>query len=51
MANSGHNVSQAAFRYIGDSPVEGGVTKYASARCDKTADVWDWLFGQKCAAK
>lgn len=51
MANRGHNVSQAAFKYTGDSPVEGGVTKYASDKCDKTADVWDWLFGQKRAAK
>lgn len=51
IANRGHNVGEAAFRYTGDSPVEGGVTKYASDRCDKTADVWDWLFGQKRAAK
>jgi poly(3-hydroxybutyrate) depolymerase len=50
MANRGHNVSGAAFEYTGDSPVEGGVTKYASDKCDKTADVWDWLFKQKRAA-
>ena len=51
LANHGHNVNEAAFAYTGDSPVEGGVTKYASDRCDKTPDVWDWLFGQKRAAK
>jgi predicted peptidase len=51
MANRGHNVSQAAFAYTGDSPVEGGVTKYASDKCDQTADVWNWLFGKKRAAK
>ena len=51
MANRGHNVSQAAFEYTGDSPVEGGVTKYASDRCDKTPDVWDWLFGKKRKTK
>jgi predicted peptidase len=51
MANRVHNVGEAAFMYTGDSPVEGGVTKYASEKCDKTADVWDWLFRQKRAAK
>ena len=51
MANRGHNVVHAALKYTGDSPVEGGVTKYASDRCDNTADVWDWLFGQKRTAK
>ena len=50
MANRGHDVSGAAFVYTGDDSVEGGVTKYASHRCDKTADVWDWLFGQKRVA-
>ena len=51
MANRGHNVGEAAFKYTGDSPVEGGVTKYASDKCDKTADVWDWLFSQKRETK
>jgi len=23
------------------------VTKYASDRCDKTENIWDWLFAQK----
>jgi predicted peptidase len=47
MANRGHNVVHAALKYTGDSPVEGGVTKYASDKCDKTADVWEWLFSKK----
>ena len=51
MAKHGHNVNEAAFTYTGDTEANGGVTKYASDRCDKTADVWDWLFGQKRAAK
>ena len=51
MANRGHNVGGAAFKYTGDSPVEGGVTKYASDKCDKTSDVWDWLFSKKRETK
>ncbi len=51
MANRGHNVGEAAFMYTGDSLVEGGVTKYASDKCDKTADVWDWLFSKKRETK
>lgn len=51
LANHGHNVNEAAFAYTGDTETNGGVTKYASDRCDKTADVWDWLFAQKRAAK
>lgn len=51
MAKHGHNVNEAAFAYTGDTTANGGVTKYASDRCDKTPDVWDWLFGQKRAAK
>jgi len=27
------------------------VTKYASDKCDKTADVWDWLFSKKRETK
>lgn len=51
MANHGHNVNEAAFAYTGDNKANGGVTKYASDRCDSTADVWDWLFGKKREAK
>ncbi len=51
LAKHGHNVSEAAFTYTGDTKENRGVTKYASDKCDKTADVWDWLFAQKRAAK
>ena len=51
VANIGHGVGGVAFRYTGDSTENTGVTKYASDRCDKTADVWDWLFSQRRAAK
>lgn len=51
VANIGHGVGGVAFRYTGDSKENTGVTKYASDRCDKTADVWDWLFSKKRAAK
>ena len=27
--------------------IEGYVTQYSSPRCDKTANVWDWLFAQR----
>jgi len=47
VANIGHGVMFPAFSYTGDSEENTGVTKYASDRCDKMADVWDWLFGQK----
>ncbi|MBI4976424.1 MAG: prolyl oligopeptidase family serine peptidase [Spirochaetes bacterium] len=49
VANMGHSVVHAALSYTGDSP--GRVTKYASDKCDKTADVWEWLFSKKRAAK
>jgi predicted peptidase len=51
VANIGHGVGEVAFSYTGDSKENTGVTKYASDRCDKTTDVWDWLFAQKRAAK
>lgn len=51
VANIGHGVGGVAFRYTGDSKENTGVTKYASDRCDKTADVWDWLFSKKRTAK
>ncbi len=47
VANIGHGVGGVAFRYTGDSKENTGVTKYASDRCDKTADVWNWLFSKK----
>jgi len=42
-----HNASQYAFSYEGDEPEKGYVTHYSSDRCDKTANVWDWLFAQR----
>jgi predicted peptidase len=51
MSNMGHSVVHAALKYTGDSPKGGGVTKYASDKCDKTADVWDWLFSKKRETK
>jgi hypothetical protein len=51
IANMGHSVVLAALKYTGDSTRIGGVTKYASDKCDKTGDVWEWLFSKKRAAK
>jgi predicted peptidase len=51
LANHGHNVNEPAFAYTGDTKANGGVTKHASDRCDKTADVWDWLFSKKRETK
>lgn len=42
-----HNANLTAFAYKGDDPERGFITQYASDRCDKTADVWDWLFAQR----
>ena len=42
-----HNANMYAFAYTGDDPARGFVTQYASDRCDKTSDIWDWLFSQK----
>ena len=42
-----HNASRYAFSYEGDEPEKGYVTQYSSERCDKTANVWDWLFAQR----
>ena len=36
-----------AFKYKGDDLKKGFITHYGSDKCDKTADVWDWLFAQK----
>ena len=41
-----HNVNTYAFVYKGDDPEQGFVTHYASDQCDKTPDVWEWLFAQ-----
>jgi predicted peptidase len=45
----GHGASKIAFRYTADTPGKRFVTRYGSDACDKTADVWDWLFSKKRA--
>ena len=45
----GHKAQVHAFTYEGDD-ASGLQTQYSSSRCDKTQDVWDWLFNQKTAA-
>ncbi len=47
LGGKGHGSSRHAFRYKGDDPEKGYITEYASDRCDKTDQVWDWLFRQK----
>jgi predicted peptidase len=42
----GHGAQTPAFSYKGDQ-ASGFTTQCASPRCDKTEDVWDWLFSQK----
>lgn len=42
-----HNASQYAFDYDGDDEAKGHITKYSSNKCDKTPNVWNWLFEQK----
>jgi len=47
LAGRGHGSSYHSFRYSGDEPNQRNITEYASDRCDKTDDAWDWLFRQK----
>lgn len=42
-----HSASKHAFAYKGDDPDKGYVTHYSGPACDKTEDVWQWLFRQK----
>jgi predicted peptidase len=42
-----HGANAHAFVYQGDDPAKGFTTAYASDRCDKTPEIWDWLFQQK----
>ncbi len=44
-----HGAPQFALSYKGDDPNTGHSTKFASGKCDKTEDVWQWLFNQKRA--
>jgi len=42
-----HNIEMTAFLYDGDDTDRGFVTQCSSDRCDRTQNVWDWLFAQK----
>jgi len=42
-----HSASRYAFVYKGDDPDKGFITHCASPMCDRTEDVWQWLFRQK----
>jgi hypothetical protein len=47
LKNVGHNAERYAFAYEGDDADKGFVTHYSSEKCDKTPNVWDWLFRQR----
>ena len=42
-----HNSWIQAFTYDGDDESKGFVTRYSGDRCDRTQDVWQWLFRQR----
>lgn len=43
-----HNVNNQAFSYSGNGATEGTAkTKYSSGKCDRTRNVWEWLFAQR----
>ena len=33
--------------YQGDDPKKGYITRYSNDRCDRTEDIWQWLFRQR----
>jgi uncharacterized protein YhbP (UPF0306 family) len=41
-----HGSNRLTLNYQGDDARKGYVTRYSTERCDRTADVWQWLFGQ-----
>ncbi len=43
----GHGASGYAFSYTGDAVQEGFETLYTGENCDRTEDVWEWLFARK----
>ena len=47
LKNLGHGTAQDAFSFNGDRLEKGYVTQYSSEKCDKTENVWDWLFAQR----
>ena len=42
-----HEIEMTAFVYEGDDPDRGFITQYSSDRCDRTQNIWDWLFAQR----
>ncbi|MFZ5829427.1 MAG: prolyl oligopeptidase family serine peptidase [Planctomycetota bacterium] len=42
-----HNAWVQAFTYQGDDAQKGYVTRYSGDACDRTPDVWQWLFRQR----
>lgn len=42
-----HNSWIQAFTYNGDDDSKGYVTRYSNDRCDRSEDVWKWLFAQR----
>ncbi|MHC4403798.1 MAG: carboxylesterase family protein [Planctomycetota bacterium] len=42
-----HNAWVQAFTYQGDDTRKGYFTRCSSHRCDRTQDVWQWLFRQR----
>ncbi|MBL7153401.1 MAG: prolyl oligopeptidase family serine peptidase [Phycisphaerae bacterium] len=42
-----HSASKHAFAYKGDDPDKGYVTQCSGPACDKTEDIWQWLFRQR----
>jgi predicted peptidase len=41
-----HNSWIQAFRYQGDNEEKGYLTRYSNDRCDRSNDIWQWLFRQ-----
>ncbi len=46
LKGEGHMSNRIAFAFKGDDPEKGFITQYSSDSCDKTPDVWEWLFRQ-----
>jgi predicted peptidase len=42
-----HNAWVQAFTYQGDDAQKGYVTRYSSDRCDRSQDLWQWIFRQR----
>jgi predicted peptidase len=42
-----HGANTYAFKYKGDDPDKRFITHSSNNRCDKTEDIWEWLFSQR----